>query len=324
MNFNARNPSKASGKKHKQYSAENANYTYSQYDPYDRMPNPNMQHYENPMANPSYPDFQQNAHQRHYPNQADQGFSIPSQFLNEPLMANVAMQYGHTIVGHGKQIVDQQLEKYVPVSRLKYYFAVDTGYVTKKLGLLFFPFTHSDWSVKYEQDEPVQPRYDINAPDLYIPTMAYVTYVVVAGLVLGTQNRFSPEMLGIQASSALAWSLVEIVIEFLTLYITNIKTNLKMLDLLAFAGYKYVGIICAVLLSLLLKKAGYYIGLIYCSIALAFFLVRTLRVQILPEPGQAAYSSGCGGKRRLYLLLFVACIQPIMMWFLSLHLVSSS
>ncbi|KAJ4430635.1 hypothetical protein ANN_19224 [Periplaneta americana] len=119
----------------------------------------------------------------------DQGFSIPSQFLNEPLVANVAMQYGQALVGSGKQLVDRELEKYVPVSRLKYYFAVDTGYVTRKLGLLFFPFTHSDWSVKYEQDEPVQPRYEINAPDLYIPTMAYVTYVLVAGLVLGMQDR---------------------------------------------------------------------------------------------------------------------------------------
>lgn len=39
--------------------------------------------------------------------------------------------------------------------------------------------------MKYEQDGPVQPRFEINAPDLYIPTMAYVTYVLVAGFVLG-------------------------------------------------------------------------------------------------------------------------------------------
>lgn len=45
--------------------------------------------------------------------------------------------------------------------------------------------------MKFEQEEPVQPRYEINAPDLYIPTMAYLTYVVVAGLVLGTQNRLA-------------------------------------------------------------------------------------------------------------------------------------
>ena len=26
-----------------------------------------------------------------------------------------------------------------------------------------------DWSIKYNKDEPVAPRYEINAPDLYIP-----------------------------------------------------------------------------------------------------------------------------------------------------------
>lgn len=39
--------------------------------------------------------------------------------------------------------------------------------------------------VKYDQDTPVQPRYDINAPDLYIPSMGYVTYVLLAGFMLG-------------------------------------------------------------------------------------------------------------------------------------------
>lgn len=29
--------------------------------------------------------------------------------------------------------------------------------------------------MKYEQNEPVQPKFEVNAPDLYIPVMAYVT-----------------------------------------------------------------------------------------------------------------------------------------------------
>ena len=61
------------------------------------------------------------------------------------------------------------------------------------LGLLLFPFSHSDWSVKYAQDEPVQPKFDVNAPDLYIPTMAYVTYILLVGYVLGLRNAFSPD-----------------------------------------------------------------------------------------------------------------------------------
>jgi len=98
-----------------------------------------------------------------------------------------------------------------------------------------------DWSVKYDKEEPIQPRTDINVPDLYIPVMAFVTYILLAGVVLGTQDRFSPEQLGLHASSVLAWTITEVVITVLTLYITNINTKLTTIDILAYSGYKYVG-----------------------------------------------------------------------------------
>jgi len=37
----------------------------------------------------------------------------------------------------------------------------------------------------------VAPRFDVNAPDLYIPAMGFITYILVAGLALGTQNRYA-------------------------------------------------------------------------------------------------------------------------------------
>jgi len=63
--------------------------------------------------------------------------------------------------------------------------------------------------LEYSADEPVPPRVDSNAPDYYIPcntkpsfiidqsfyfliyflVMSAITYVLVAGLVLGTQNK---------------------------------------------------------------------------------------------------------------------------------------
>lgn len=158
--------------------------------------------------------------------------------------------------------------------------------------------------------------------------MAYVTYVLVAGLVLGTQQRFSPEQIGILASSALAWCIVELAIYSSSLYIANIQTNLRTLDLLAYGGYKFVGIIISILLSLVAGTTGYYAGLIYCSLALAFYLVRTLRVQILLEANQQASYYGdvpaAGHKRRLYFLLFVAVLQPVLSWWLSYHLIGKT
>lgn len=76
-----------------------------------------------------------------YPSTDSQGGEFASpQFasLAQPVVTDMAMQYGNVLVGTGKQ----HLEKYVPITALKYYFAVNTDYVFTKLLLLFFPFTH--------------------------------------------------------------------------------------------------------------------------------------------------------------------------------------
>lgn len=48
-------------------------------------------------------------------------------------------------------------------------------------------------------------------------------------------------MLGIQASSALAWMLLELGIVSVAMYVMSIKSNLKMLDMLSYSGYKFIG-----------------------------------------------------------------------------------
>lgn len=214
--------------------------------------------------------------QRMDPNQQQQQGAFGQQFamFQQPMVQDMAMQYGKNLADQGKEIMNKEFEKYVPVTKLKYYFAVDNRYVMNKLRLLFFPFAHRDWSLKYDQENPVQPRYDINAPDLYIPTMAYITYVVLAGFILGTQERFSPEQLGIQASSALAYNIFELIVYTVTLYVSNISTTLRTLDLLAFSGYKYAIVVAILCTSILFGSTGYYVALIYCGSSLAFFLVR--------------------------------------------------
>lgn len=149
--------------------------------------------------------------------------------------------------------------------------------------------------------------------------MAFLTYVVVAGYALGTQERFTPEQLGITASSALAWGIIELLVHIITLYIMNLETSLRYLDLLAYCSYKYVGINAALLASLVFKKFGYYSVLLYFSVSLGFFLLRSLKLRVIPE-GHSSYSA-TGNKRRLYFILFVAGIQPLLMWWLSFHLI---
>ncbi|XP_064295801.1 protein YIF1B-B-like [Phalacrocorax carbo] len=132
----------------------------------------------------------------------------------------------------------------------------------------------NDWQVRYQQDTPVAPRFDVNAPDLYIPTMAFITYILVACLVLGTQNRFSPDSLGLQASSALAWLIVEVLAILLSLYLLAVNTSLTTIDLIAFGGYKYVGMNLGLIAGLVFGRSAYYVVLSWCCLSIFVFMVK--------------------------------------------------
>ncbi|XP_053865752.1 protein YIF1B isoform X3 [Malaclemys terrapin pileata] len=249
------------------------------------------------------------------------GYPAPGSFLGEPV-SSFAMAYGSTLASQGKEIVDKNIDRFIPVTKLKYYFAVDTVYVGKKLGLLLFPFMHQDWQVRYQQDTPVAPRFDINAPDLYIPVMAFITYILVAGLALGTQNRFSPDLLGLQASSALAWLIVEVLAILLSLYLVTVNTDLTTIDLVAFSGYKYVGMIVGIVSGLLFGKTGYYLLLSWCCLSIFVFMIRTLRLKILSEAAaEGVLVRGAKNQLRMYLTMAIAALQPLFMYWLTFHLV---
>nr|XP_039321838.1 protein YIF1B isoform X2 [Saimiri boliviensis boliviensis] len=267
-------------------------------------------------------------------------------FLADPV-SNMAMAYGSSLAAQGKELVDKNIDRFIPVTKLKYYFAVDTMYVGRKLGLLFFPYLHQDWEVQYQQDMPVAPRFDVNAPDLYIPAMAFITYVLVAGLALGTQDRFSPDLLGLQASSALAWLTLEVLAILLSLYLVTVNTDLTTIDLVAFLGYKYVGsvsppflpaaalgprphtafspsprMIGGVLMGLLFGKIGYYLVLGWCCMSIFVFMIRTLRLKILAEAAaEGVPVREARNQLRMYLTMAVAAAQPLLMYWLTFHLV---
>ncbi|OQR68476.1 protein YIF1A-like, partial [Tropilaelaps mercedesae] len=243
------------------------------------------------------------------------------QFVNDPA-ASMAFQYGQAMADQGRDIVHKKLEKYVSVSKLKYYFAVDTSYVSQKLFLLVFPFAHKDWAPKYNQEEPVPPRYDVNAPDLYIPTMAFVSYILLSAYMMGLEDRFSPEVLGVQASSSIGTMAVETILIMAALYIMNINTYLKLYDLIAFCGYKFVAMLIALLASLFAGSTGYTVAIIYCSVTLGAFLLKTLRIAFLSNPGTGHF--GEGSRRSLYVLLGMCFFQPFVIWFMTHSLLLSS
>ncbi|CAF1778741.1 unnamed protein product [Brassica napus] len=100
--------------------------------------------------------------------------------------------YGERILGSSSEYVQSNITRYFFDPR--YYFQVNDQYVRNKLKVVMFPFLHRrHWT---RISEPVggrlsykPPIYDINAPDLYIPFMAFGTYVVLAGFSLGLNGK---------------------------------------------------------------------------------------------------------------------------------------
>ena len=179
-----------------------------------------------------------------------------------------------------------QFNRYINVSALKHYFNVSNGYVVNKLFLVLFPWRHKPWSRKQSVGPNGQegwflpPRDDVNSPDMYIPVMALVTYILLSTLVAGLRGAFQPELLGYTATFAFIIVFFEIVLLKLGCYLLSISNESQLLDLVAYSGYKFVGAIVTVFVSEVLnrgKGTGGWIGwtvFSYTFLANALFLVR--------------------------------------------------
>ena len=63
--------------------------------------------------------------------------------IGNQMVTGMAMQYGQDFMGRGQEEIKKNLDKYVSIGQLKYYFAVDTSYVAKKLGKNSQDHSHS-------------------------------------------------------------------------------------------------------------------------------------------------------------------------------------
>ncbi len=239
-------------------------------------------------------------------------FGQYGQFMNDPA-AQVAAQLSQTAFRQGQEYMEQnvgppsvsffsplslslslslsdtpQINRYVNVSVLKHYFNVSNSYVINKLFLVLFPWRHKPWSRKQtvgpggQEGWYLAPRDDINSPDMYIPVMSVVTYILLSTLVAGLRGQFQPELLGYTASVALAVVGVEILGLKLGCYLLSISNTSQLLDLVAYSGYKFVGVIATIAVAEVVnggKGTGGWIGwsvFLYTFLANSLFLVRWL------------------------------------------------
>lgn len=122
-------------------------------------------------------------------------------------------------------------------------------------------------------DELVGDR-NINDPDLYIPAMAFATYVLLVGFVLGaTDVDFTPEVLASTATKGFFISLFEILLIKGGFYLLNVPTDLSLLDITAFTTYKYFGIVLSIIFGMLFGALGYYPVMVVTLASMIYFMV---------------------------------------------------
>lgn len=258
--------------------------------------------------------------------------------------AQMGFQVGQKAVMASQEYMEQSINRYVSIPALKHYFNVSTSYVLRKILLVLFPWRHKPWSREQRPSSTVQdpgapntaysyyflpPRDDLNSPDMYIPVMAFVTYILLSTLLAGLRGAFHPEVMGLTATAAFAVVAVEILgLKFGT-YILSISNDSQLLDLVAYSGYKFVGVIVTLVVAEILNGGngtGGWVGwtvFTYTFLANAFFLLRSLKYVLLPDSS----SSPAGGmqtvdraqrnRRTQFLFLYSYVVQFIFMWVLS-------
>lgn len=125
------------------------------------------------------------------------------------------------------------------------------------------------------------PTMDVNAPDMYIPSMSLITYALLCAVIYGTAGKFNPEVLPDVVTKCLLLQALEMGV--LKVGCVYNETPMNLLDTLCYSGYKYLGLVVNMLIGLLFltlglagAKKAYYVTFLYTSSAVAWFLLKTI------------------------------------------------
>ncbi|EGC38283.1 hypothetical protein DICPUDRAFT_28858, partial [Dictyostelium purpureum] len=247
-----------------------------------------------------------------------------SQISDNPLTQaglSYGLNYGQSLFSGGKQYVDSNFGKYLSFSTLKSYFNVNNSYVFNKIKSLIFPYTQKTWKRRIgrtnDVDSYLPPRDDINAPDLYIPLMAFITYFLLYGFQMGMEKKFSPDYLGALITKGIVYWCGEMLIFKCGFFFSN-SNSIPVYDMMSYTGYKYVLLVIYQVTSILF---GSYISFfVKCALAasIIFFMLKTLRL-VFSSAGSNAHHDQISSeyqesssKYRNYFVFFFSVLQGLL------------
>jgi hypothetical protein len=81
-------------------------------------------------------------------------------------------------------------------------------------------------------------------------------------------------VLGLTATSALIFIIIELVLIKLSCYLMGVGDSIHILDFLSLIGYNFVGLIITMLVKLFWGESAKYITFFYTSISMSIYVVR--------------------------------------------------
>ena len=149
---------------------------------------------------------------------------------------NVTKQYIYIYIYIYYRVVAKSgIGKLISFDILKTYFDINNEYVLKKLKIILLPVLHvmgnilycrrtgSEWRILIHKEERslislegilyiyiyIYNRYDVNAPDLYIPIMGLITFMLILAFSSGLYTTFSTELLGLTFTTCITFWIIE-------------------------------------------------------------------------------------------------------------------
>jgi hypothetical protein len=161
------------------------------------------------------------------------------------------------------------------------YFNVNHQFVAKKLSFHVVPAVKLKTDSYQFNDNGVKVR-ELCDPDLYIPLMSFMTYVIVIGLKKGVDgNDFHPEYLNTCATFAIVLTMLEVVGAKVAFYICGFP-QIPFLHLFSLAGGKFVNLVLHTVLTMIIQaKLFQYLLCVVFGGSSAFGLLQMLKA--LPD-----------------------------------------
>lgn len=226
-------------------------------------------------------------------------------------------------------------------SNLSHYFQVSTSFVIWKLKQLLFPYlkTVNNWQRIVLDSSNAQggastangtsmyatPREDVNSPDMYIPVMGLITYILVWNIKQGLNGTFNPENLYYKLSSTLAFVGLDLFILKLGLYLLVSSPNLantsvtSLIELTCFVGYKFVPLT----LTLFAPSTPLWVNIAlktYLFITFGIFLLRSIKFNLFNTQESMMINSikkSTVKKCNYFLFVYGFLWQFVLMWLMA-------